>query len=506
MNSLVLKFILLISLVFLTSHIDAMKAISADNKSMVICPGLSANSSEVVNLAVIFSNPECKVQTIADIDPQNNDLWIKTSISIPENAFQQQSPLGLFIFAKSSSEVYFNNVLLGQNGTPNPQAKNEYAGKMDVVFYLPPVLIKDNNEIIIHFSSHHGFLKLHNPIHFIGIGNYAEPKLYLQESLLTSMIILGALLLASLYFIALLITSEQKKNYSFLLLMALFSSGQLFAEVTRSIFNYDYPLHDLRLVTILLLSFGFGFCLLAYISNKFAAEHSWRWLGLCVLLTIISTFSIESYDLKTAITTLIPTSLSTLVILLLTIKNRTKEMFGYLTVFSLFTLTIIFTLAFFHSIIYYQIITALLCYLIIKQAQELSSEQKNRLLEQQRVSTLKFRIEQIEQQHSPKKIKISSAGKIELISTEHICYCKAAGDYVELHLEDNRELLYSGSLKSIETLLPTTFLRVHRSYIVNLDFVSKLETNTGMLLLSNVLSVPVSRRIMPTVRDIVNQT
>nr|WP_196139578.1 LytTR family DNA-binding domain-containing protein [Aliikangiella sp. G2MR2-5] len=87
-----------------------------------------------------------------------------------------------------------------------------------------------------------------------------------------------------------------------------------------------------------------------------------------------------------------------------------------------------------------------------------------------------------------------------------IFYCKASGDYVELYLKDKQMKLFSGSLKKLESELPSTFLRVHRSYLVNLDQVQSLisEAGGGNLIMSNDEQVPVSRRLMPSVRSAVS--
>lgn len=111
-------------------------------------------------------------------------------------------------------------------------------------------------------------------------------------------------------------------------------------------------------------------------------------------------------------------------------------------------------------------------------------------------------------------MKISSAGKTELLPTETIIYCKAAGDYVEIHLKNQQQSLYSGSLKSIERQLPNTFLKVHRSYVVNLDYILSIKkskasgasstSSSGFLVLQNGEEVPVSRRILPRVRGVID--
>jgi DNA-binding LytR/AlgR family response regulator len=175
-------------------------------------------------------------------------------------------------------------------------------------------------------------------------------------------------------------------------------------------------------------------------------------------------------------------------------------------VYATFNLTIILTFNAFHSLMFYYIITAMMAYLFVKQANELINQQNQRKDEQEQRIKLQLKLDQNQQQQQPSKLKLTGAGKTELLATDTISYCKAAGDYVEIHLNDQRQTLYSGSLKSLEEQLPSTFLKVHRSYLVNLDEVSSITSNAGngFLQLANEQQVPVSRRVLPKVRGVLN--
>ncbi len=58
-----------------------------------------------------------------------------------------------------------------------------------------------------------------------------------------------------------------------------------------------------------------------------------------------------------------------------------------------------------------------------------------------------------------------------------ILYFEGLKDYIKLHLEsENKPIVFNATMKSIETKLPSDkFMRVHRSYIVNLDKVKTIE-------------------------------
>ncbi|MBU2280219.1 MAG: LytTR family transcriptional regulator, partial [Gammaproteobacteria bacterium] len=408
---------------------------------------------------------------------------------------------------------FFNGVYLGQNGTPSTSADNEFAGRMDATFYIPPALLQQkSNEIVLHLSSHHGFLQLKAPIHFIGLGSFAFYSETVLQNTGFSLIPLGALILGALYF-AVASLSPYRRRYNMLFfLMAFFAASQLFAEISRFIFSYSYPMHDVRLLTIVSLSLAFGGCLWIFNVLKFVEQKHMWWIGSGVSLTIISAMVFPGFDGKTAIAILIPTLLSMALVGYRWFTLRTKNLAIYLAVYSLLAVSILLTFGRFHDSVFYYMITLVLALLFIQQALEFNKEQDKRKFEEQQVAKLQFKLDQNNQKQTPDKIKIVGAGKVEFVSTEHIIYCKAAGDYTELFLIDQKKILYSGNLKELESQLPTTFLRVHRSYIVNIDYVASLEksnsvpqntpSSTGFLSMTSGDQVPVSRRILPMVRSV----
>ena len=69
---------------------------------------------------------------------------------------------------------------------------------------------------------------------------------------------------------------------------------------------------------------------------------------------------------------------------------------------------------------------------------------------------------------------VRSVGNIEQIRVRDVLWLQAAGNYVELHLE-NRTVLHRVPLSRVEQLLrPEEFLRVHRTTIVRRDQVRRL--------------------------------
>jgi two-component system LytT family response regulator len=77
--------------------------------------------------------------------------------------------------------------------------------------------------------------------------------------------------------------------------------------------------------------------------------------------------------------------------------------------------------------------------------------------------------------------------KTDLIAFDQIIYCKAHGNYTMLYLIENKRLFLCKLLKYLERKLPcTTFIRIHRSIIINKNFVLHVKGNNRVVLKDNI--------------------
>ncbi|MFK8104451.1 MAG: LytR/AlgR family response regulator transcription factor [Saprospiraceae bacterium] len=70
---------------------------------------------------------------------------------------------------------------------------------------------------------------------------------------------------------------------------------------------------------------------------------------------------------------------------------------------------------------------------------------------------------------------IKEKDRIHLVNFEEMVYLKAADKYVELQLENGKQHLLSKTLQQLALELPPSFIRVHRSFIVNKKFVYEIQ-------------------------------
>lgn len=88
---------------------------------------------------------------------------------------------------------------------------------------------------------------------------------------------------------------------------------------------------------------------------------------------------------------------------------------------------------------------------------------------------------------------VKSAYKSIRVDFDNIKYIESQHEYIKIHLLNNESVTTKMSLKSIEELLPANkFVKVHRSFIVNISEVSVIERNR--IVFENKIYIPISEQ------------
>lgn len=92
------------------------------------------------------------------------------------------------------------------------------------------------------------------------------------------------------------------------------------------------------------------------------------------------------------------------------------------------------------------------------------------------------------------RLAISTSEGVSFYLPSEIIRCEGESNYTKFFIEGGKSLMVSHTLKDYETILNDYgFVRVHKSHLVNMKYVSRMDRD-GFLWLSNGQSVPVSRR------------
>jgi len=98
---------------------------------------------------------------------------------------------------------------------------------------------------------------------------------------------------------------------------------------------------------------------------------------------------------------------------------------------------------------------------------------------------------------SAKRILLHTKNAIEIVTQSDITYLKADSNYCSVYTSNGKRIMVTKTLNSLEKLLdPNIFMRIHRSYTVNMNCIKKISSEDGghdVVLLDGSV-VPVSRR------------
>lgn len=94
-----------------------------------------------------------------------------------------------------------------------------------------------------------------------------------------------------------------------------------------------------------------------------------------------------------------------------------------------------------------------------------------------------------------RKITLSENNRMIVLREDDILYCKSDGNYTYVYLEDGSKHLITQQIKHFDSSLNyRNFLRVHNSYIVNLNKIKEYyKGDGGEIILNNDVRIPVSR-------------
>ena len=97
---------------------------------------------------------------------------------------------------------------------------------------------------------------------------------------------------------------------------------------------------------------------------------------------------------------------------------------------------------------------------------------------------------------SPQKIVISSSEVMHIIRVSEIMRCESSSNYTQSFLQSGKVLLASKTLKEFDNMLTDyNFERIHKSHLVNMNFVKKyMQRDGGYLIMTDDSQIHVANR------------
>ncbi len=94
-----------------------------------------------------------------------------------------------------------------------------------------------------------------------------------------------------------------------------------------------------------------------------------------------------------------------------------------------------------------------------------------------------------------KKLVLNTSENIFVVNVSDIIRCFSEGNYTTFFIKDQPKITISKTLKEYEHLLTNyDFIRIHRSHLININFIQKYSKNNSVLCMKDNSKCPVSYR------------
>jgi two-component system LytT family response regulator len=130
----------------------------------------------------------------------------------------------------------------------------------------------------------------------------------------------------------------------------------------------------------------------------------------------------------------------------------------------------------------------------LKAAVEKAVQKRNHSPRNERVEILLQNL--MNEKKEQQRIAIPSMEGLQFIGMNEIVYLEAQSNYTIIYLTDSYKLTVSKTLKDFEELLPSPlFIRIHHSYLINKNHVTKyIKGEGGQVMMKNGAILDVARR------------
>jgi len=470
---------------FLLALPSLLRPVAVDNTGELIAVGLSTQATgpwQTVNLD--------------SLKLPDNHGWLRAVFTLPvASATTDSTPLGLYLSGTFSARVIWNGKEMGQKGVPGMSPSEETAGPVDAIIHLPASsLSPGNNVALIELSSHFRQRSLNTILH----GSDALPGLRLASYSAETRRPIGyyaaPLLTFAFFVIAMFVIASTRVHARMLALTLVLSLAVASAaEIFRAFYAYPYDWHMLRLGLLACGLMIFTCTLPFYVAKRTGVLFPAIVWSATLVGGIAATLLIGPPQdiVHTALWLTVPISIA------LAIRSIRNGITGNgLLLCALVWLMLSLLLnkdLFFDQYLYVAVLPLLAALCRPRQA----ATNKNDVNKGDTSPA------------SPGRLIINTAGRNRVLTISEIVSIQGAGNYSEIKLASGDSVLDDRPLKELLTLLPASFIRAHRSHLVNLNEIRELRSLGGgkyELLLNHDQRCPLSRTHVREVREKLDQT
>jgi DNA-binding LytR/AlgR family response regulator len=101
---------------------------------------------------------------------------------------------------------------------------------------------------------------------------------------------------------------------------------------------------------------------------------------------------------------------------------------------------------------------------------------------------------------------VKSYGDHKYIDSEEICYFQADNNSTDIHLKNGKMITAFKTLKHFESVLTNPFIRIHNSFIVNRNYISRIHTGNSLCYIKKTtIKLPFSKSYKTNIDFIISE-
>lgn len=423
-----------------------------------------------------------------EADSQQRMVWIRAHFTAGPQHLDDR-PLAVHVGALAAYELFWNGRLVGRSGSPGASPSAERQGGIEGHFAIPPDLLRPGENLLaIRLSSFHLPMRVKHSLLHVAVGDLQSGSTEALRTYVAAIAAAGVLLLGGAYFGFAFRADRSDRGALLLALLSLALLAQLALEVCRAFIDYPYGLHLWRMGAIFVFASLFGLLLVAYVRQQFRRTGG-KWLIWAALLWCPAAFLLFSgFDQKIYAVILGSAAAASVAVAPAALKGSRAALLT-LAGAAAMALPLVGAFPAFLDQDFYVIAGALIAGLCLHRA---LARPVKPVVEAGPVNAGSEDV----------RVPLLSARGVELCDPRDFLMIKGADDYAEILLAGGQTRLHRGRLSELEARLPADFLRIHRSYIVNMRRAIELISAAGSLRirLEEGASAPVSRSYSRSVR------
>ena len=425
------------------------------------------------------------------IGSERNTQKIRFTIPI-DNSDKWKQPVSLRLGGPFSAQIFWDGEKVGSKGIVGTDTSNEVAGPIDYSLFLPSTLLSEGkHQLVIQISSQHLMMKDNSILHYVFLTPYQKNGQRELSYYALPLLILSGLIILSVqsYRIGQNAGNLVHKGlgvYGFFIILALTT------ELSRAVINYPYQYHELRSVVNWWGVMGAGFTLIYVYHRVVRNKLSKVTFVLGIVAALINHFlPMKSEDTQLAYGFILLVLFPSIALL----PSLLRKQFSYLSTFPIFSLACVLS-AMLSVGLFLDSFLFVGSLILIGGAWWWTYVERPKEIDEQ--SSMK------ELQH----FTIKSKDEKTLISVTDCYALKAEGNFTNVMLLSGSSVLHQDGIGTILESNPAGFVRVHKSFAVNLNAIARLKSAAGSkywLEMKNSEKIPVSRYRVAELRGLINK-